>query len=309
VYDAGRPIPFRSPEAAAVRWQGRRESANVEDRRGMPGGPIAMAGGGGAIGLVILVIYLCMGGDLGALLQQAPNAPQQGPNVQVGQDQPGVDRQEDELSHFVSVVLADTEEVWHDLFRRMGHEYQDPHLVLFRDQISSACGFESAATGPFYCPGDQKVYLDLSFFDEMDRRLGAPGDFPRAYVIAHEVGHHVQNLLGVSRRVRSAQEESGPERANELSVRLELQADFLAGVWAHHAEEKWRILEEGDVEEAVNAAAAIGDDRLQRRARGYVVPESFTHGTSQQRVRWFLRGLKSGKVSDGDTFGVPYSQL
>jgi predicted metalloprotease len=219
------------------------------------------------------------------------------------------DPQERELRQFVSVVLRDTEDVWHDVFRRMGREYEDPHLVLFRDRIQSACGFSSAATGPFYCPGDHKVYIDLSFFDEMDRKLGAPGDFPRAYVIAHEVGHHVQNLLGISGQVRSQQERSDEERANRLSVRLELQADFLAGVWAHHADERWRILEDGDVEEAINAAQAIGDDRLQRRAQGYVVPEGFTHGTSQQRAKWFLRGLKSGRLSDGDTFGVDYSQL
>jgi hypothetical protein len=186
--------------------------------------------------------------------------------------------------------------------RREGQAYRKPTLVLFRDAAQSACGFQSAAVGPFYCPLDEKVYIDLTFYEDMRRRLGAPGDFAQAYVIAHEVGHHVQKLLGISDRVRAAQERVGAAEANDLSVRLELQADFLAGVWAHHAERNWQILEEGDVEEALNAAAAIGDDRLQRKSQGYVVPESFTHGTSEQRVRWFKTGFAADSIGDCDTF-------
>ena len=184
----------------------------------------------------------------------------------------------------------------------MGRTYREPKLVLFRDSVASACGFQSAAVGPFYCPSDQTVYIDLSFFEELMERHGAPGDFAQAYVIAHEVGHHVQKLMGISDKVNSAQARASKEQANDLSVRLELQADFLAGVWAHHAEKNWQILEEGDIEEALNAAAAIGDDRLQKRSQGYIVPESFTHGTSAQRVRWFTHGLKTGNVDEGDTF-------
>jgi predicted metalloprotease len=191
----------------------------------------------------------------------------------------------------------------------MGKMYREPELVLFRDRVRSACGFQSAATGPFYCPPDQHVYIDLSFFEEMKSQLGAPGDFAQAYVIAHEVGHHVQNQLGISDEVHYQQERVSKTAANELSVRLELQADFFAGVWAYHAEQNWQILEEGDVEEALNAATAIGDDRLQMKSRGLVVPESFTHGTSKQRARWFLRGLKTGDMTAGDTFDLPYDQL
>ena len=259
--------------------------------------------GGGLVTLIVIVLFLCLGGDPQLLLQQAGNAP---PPGQAGVEQ--IDPAEDELAQFTSVVLADTEEVWHDIFQQMGRDYREPRLVLFRDLVSSACGRASAATGPFYGPADAQVYIDLTFFDDMDRRLGAPGDFARAYVVAHEVGHHVQNLLGISGEVSAAQQ-SRPDQANELSVRLELQADFFAGVWAHHAEQNWQILEDGDIEEALNAANAIGDDRLQRRSQGYEVPESFTHGTSEQRKRWFVRGLRSGKMSDGDTFGIPYSEL
>ena len=285
-----------------MRWQGRRGSQNVEDRRRMGPRTVGVAGGG-LVTLIVIVLFLCLGGDPQLLLQQAGNAP---PPGQAGVEQ--IDPAEDELAQFTSVVLADTEEVWHDIFQQMGRDYREPRLVLFRDLVSSACGRASAATGPFYCPADAQVYIDLTFFDDMDRRLGAPGDFARAYVVAHEVGHHVQNLLGISGEVSAAQQ-SRPDQANELSVRLELQADFFAGVWAHHAEQNWQILEDGDIEEALNAANAIGDDRLQRRSQGYEVPESFTHGTSEQRKRWFVRGLRSGKMSDGDTFGIPYSEL
>jgi len=289
-----------SGRIAAMRWRGRRQSEHVEDRRAM-GGPVIVGGGLGGLLLILLVILL--GGNPLPLLQQMQqNAPPQaGPAA--------IDPAEDELAQFVSVVLADTEDVWTELFRAQDQQYRVPRLVLFRDQVQSACGFQSAATGPFYCPLDQRVYIDLGFYDEMRVRLGAPGDFAQAYVVAHEVGHHVQNLLGISDQVRAAQNRASREEANELSVRLELQADFFAGVWAHHAEQNWQILEEGDIEEALNAAAAIGDDRLQRRARGFVVPESFTHGTSAQRSRWFVRGLKTGDLSRGDTFSIDYADL
>jgi uncharacterized protein len=210
---------------------------------------------------------------------------------------------EEELKRFISVVLADTEDVWTGVFRQTGREYRDPKLVLFTDQVQSACGEAGSATGPFYCAGDQKVYIDLSFYGDLRERLGAPGDFAQAYVIAHEVGHHVQRLLGISDKVHSAQSRANRTEANELSVRLELQADFFAGVWANHAKNKG-LLEAGDVEEALGAASAVGDDRLQRQARGRVVPDSFTHGTSEQRVRWFRRGLDTGDINQGDTFSA-----
>ncbi|MEM9352598.1 MAG: neutral zinc metallopeptidase [Planctomycetota bacterium] len=291
-----------------MRWQGRRRSTNVEDRRGArPRGPVALGGGGGILGLLLILLVLYLGGDPRPLLQQMQN---QQPPVQQGPAPPAqVDPAEEQLAQFVSVVLADTEEVWSDLFQRLGRRYQEPRLVLFRDRVASACGFNSAAVGPFYCPGDSRVYIDLGFFDDMSRELGAPGDFAQAYVIAHEVGHHVQNQMGISGKVHQARARVSQEKYNRLSVRLELQADYFAGVWAHHAERNWQILERGDVEEALRAATAIGDDRLQKQSRGYVVPESFTHGTSQQRTRWFAAGLKSGDVQQGDTFAVAYDQL
>ncbi len=284
-----------------MRWQGRRQSENVEDRRSMRGP--AMAGGGGILGLILILVVIFLGGDPRALMEMQNNPPGQ-------QAAPAnVDPAEDQLGQFVSVVLADTEEVWGQLFGEMGKEYREPKMVLFRGSVQSACGYQSAATGPFYCPLDEHVYIDLSFYDEMKNKLGAPGDFAQAYVIAHEVGHHVQKLLGISDEVHNLQQRASKEEANELSVRLELQADFFAGVWAHHAEQNWQILEPGDVEEALNAATAIGDDRLQMEARGYVVPESFTHGTSQQRARWFSLGLKTGDMTAASTFDIPYDQL
>lgn len=286
-----------------MRWQGRRGSDNVEDRRSARG-PVMM-GGGGLVGIVLVVIVILLGGDPRALLRALVNQQQAGGGGAPAQ----VDGQEDERAEFVSVVLADTEDVWAQQFQQMGKVYRDPKLVMFRDQVQSACGFQQAATGPFYCPLDQRVYIDLSFFDEMEQGLGAGGDFAQAYVIAHEVGHHVQNLLGVSDEVHRMQSRASKEEANQLSVRLELQADFYAGVWAHHAERNWDILEEGDVEEALNAATAIGDDRLQRQSRGFVVPESFTHGTSKQRAKWFFLGLRTGDMEQGDTFSVPYDRL
>ena len=285
-----------------MRWRGRRQSENVEDRRGQ--GP-RRARIGGVFGLIVVVVVIALGGDPGAflqLLQNNPPAGQQGPRQ--------VDPAEDELAEFVGVVLRDTEDVWTDLFRAMGQRYQKPVLVLFSGQVDGACGFQTSATGPFYCPGDSNVYLDLSFFNDMARNLNAPGDFAQAYVVAHEVGHHVQNLLGISDKVHAARGRQSKEEANRMSVRLELQADFLAGVWAHHAQRRWQILEEGDVEEALRAATAIGDDRLQEQSRGVVVPESFTHGTSEQRVRWFVRGFKTGDVTFGEeTFALDYDDL
>jgi hypothetical protein len=280
-----------------MRWQTGRRSDNVEDRRGMRARPGMAVGGGGL--LAILVIATLLGADPTQLLQildqPESSAPADGRPLAPGQD-PEAD--------FVSVVLADTEDVWRQIFQRAGQRYADPTLVLFRDQVRSACGFASAAVGPFYCPADAKVYLDLAFFDELGRRFGAPGDFARAYVVAHEIGHHVQNLTGTSDEVRRRQQGRSKEDANALSVRLELQADCFAGVWAHHADVERGVLEPGDVDEALGAATAIGDDRLQRRAQGYVVPESFTHGTSAQRVDWFRRGFDSGSPTACDTFAA-----
>ena len=279
-----------------MRWQLGRRSDNIEDRRGI-GVPLGVAGGG--IGTVILILAaLFFGFDPGVLLQGNPES-QMAPGPG-----PAPSKAEDELRDFVSVVLADTEDVWEDLFRRSNREYRDPKLVLFTRAVESACGFAQTAVGPFYCPVDQKVYLDLSFFRDLRDRFGAPGDFAQAYVIAHEVGHHVQALLGISERVHTARERAGEREANALSVRLELQADCLAGVWAHHAQRARQILEAGDVEEALNAASAIGDDRLQQRSRGYVAPDSFTHGSAAQRVKWFRRGLGTGKIEQCNTFAA-----
>jgi uncharacterized protein len=285
-------------------WQGRRESENVEDRRGLSG---PMVAGGGIITLVIALIVWLMGGDPRQVMQQAPSG--SGTDVRDARTAGARGGERDEMSRFVSVVLADTEDVWHQLFRQMGREYTEPRLVLFGGRVQSACGLASSATGPFYCPGDQQVYIDLSFYRELKDRFGAPGDFAQAYVIAHEVGHHVQRLMGITQKVDSMRSRVSKAEYNRLSVRLELQADFFAGVWAHHAQKMKHILEPGDVEEALRAAAAIGDDRLQKQAQGYVVPDSFTHGTSQQRVRWFRRGFETGDVKQGDTFNVPDGQL
>jgi len=283
-----------------MRWRGRRESDNVEDRRGT-GTRLALGGGLGT--LVLVLIVLLLGGDPQTLLQIPGAGDVETPQSETGIAETG-NAAEDELAKFVSVVVADTEDVWHELFQRAGGQYREPKLVLFRGQVRSACGFADAAVGPFYCSADEKVYIDLGFYDELSRRFGAPGDFAQAYVIAHEVGHHVQNLLGVSERVHAMMERAGEAQSNELSVRMELQADFLAGVWAHHAQRMRQILEAGDVEEGLRAAAAIGDDRLQMRGKGFVVPDSFTHGTSAQRVRWFRKGLETGDMNQGNTFAV-----
>jgi len=280
-------------------WQGRRESENVEDVRGSSGGRRLVVGGG--IGTVVLVvIYLLLGGDPQALF----NSQQGGQLSQPEQ----IDSQgpHDEASKFVAVVLADTEDAWHEIFRQMGRQYEEPRLVLFTDQTRSGCGFASGASGPFYCPEDRRVYIDLGFYRLLQERLGAGGDFAQAYVIAHEVGHHVQNLLGITDRVQAMRGRVSESEYNQLSVRLELQADFLAGVWARYADRVKGVVEAGDIEEAMRAASAVGDDRLQGSSRGYVVPDSFTHGTSEQRARWFRRGYETGDVRQGDTFNAPY---
>ena len=278
-----------------MRWGAGRRSENVEDRRGMP---ISRGIVGGGIGTIILVVAaLYFGIDPTVILQQMPNGGT--PAVTTQQHQkPGADP----MADFVSVVLADTEDTWKDIFRRYGRTYQEPTLVLFTDAVQSACGLADAAVGPFYCPRDQRVYIDLRFYKDLKERFKAPGDFAQAYVIAHEVGHHVQNLLGTTEKVQAAQSRSSRVEANRLSVRVELQADCFAGVWAYHANKARKILEEGDLEEALRAASAIGDDRLQRQTRGTVVPDSFTHGTSDQRVRWFRRGIETGDLDQCNTF-------
>jgi len=287
-----------------MRWQGRRQSDNVEDRRGIPAGRLAVGGGLGTLVVVLLVAFL--GGDPQAVLQQMQPP---GANQAAGPRQ--VDPAEQPLKEFVSVVLADTEDVWRDLFqKKFGRAYQEPKLVLYTGQVESACGLGSAAMGPFYCPGDHKVYLDLSFCEEMKTKFRAPGDFAVAYVLAHEVGHHVQKLVGYSQLVDKQRGRVSKAEQNRLSVRLELQADYLAGVWAHHAERTKKILESGDADEALGAASAVGDDRLQKQGRGYVVPDSFTHGTSAQRSRWFRLGLQTGDLERAEElFKLPYEDL
>ncbi len=278
-----------------MRWQRGRRSQNVEDRRGKIGRR-AVAGGG--IGMVaIAVVAMLLGVDPSALMKlgggltgggtesTAPRSPEQ-----------------DKQADFVSVVLADTEDTWRPIFAKMGREYREPNLVLFSGSTESACGFASAAMGPFYCPGDQKLYIDLEFYDELQKKFGAPGDFAQAYVVAHEVGHHVQTLLGISEQVQKAKRGVSEIRSNEIQVRMELQADCLSGVWANHAHRTRSLLEQGDIEEGLTAAAAIGDDTLQRKAKGRVVPESFTHGSAKQRQTWFFRGLESGDLNQCDTF-------
>ncbi|MGC2627561.1 MAG: neutral zinc metallopeptidase [Candidatus Udaeobacter sp.] len=278
-------------------WQGQRESENVEDARGSGGGRLVMGGGIGTV--ILVVLYLVLGGDPQALF----NAQQQ---AQVSQPaQVNTQAPRDDASKFVAVVLADTEDAGNDVFRQMGQRYEEPRLVLFTDLIQSGCGFARGATGPFYCPQDRQVYIDLGFFRQLQERLGAGGDFAEAYVIAHEVGHHVQKLLGITDRVDAARRRLSEAESNRLSVRLELQADFLAGVWARYADRTKHVVEAGDIEEAIRAANAVGDDRLQSRSRGYVVPDSFTHGTSEQRARWFRRGYETGDLRQGDTFNAP----
>lgn len=328
-----------------VRWRGRRESDNVEDRRGesgpggfpfpmgrggrmrfpFPGGGGGKRGGGiGIIGVLVIVgLMLLFGVDPRVILQGGPQ-PSGSPDIQMPdlrlpggtkpsqtprtgggpQAQAPKSTSRDELAKYVSVVLADTEDVWQNLFKQLGQQYHEPKLVLFSGGVRSGCGVGMAAMGPFYCPLDQKLYIDLSFYREMKSRFGASGDFAQAYVIAHEVGHHVQTLLGISEKVQRAKSRMSQRQGNALQVRMELQADCLAGVWAHRADRAKQILEPGDVEEGLNAASAIGDDNIQRRTQGHVVPDGFTHGTSEQRVRWFKRGLDSGDIQQCDTFNA-----
>ncbi|WP_417367879.1 neutral zinc metallopeptidase [Flavobacterium beibuense] len=281
-----------------MKWKGRRESDNVDDRRSMSGGKIAA--GGGVIAIVIILINLFMGGDNSAVLNEINNQLQQQTTTE---ETVPLSPQDEEMGRMVRVILADTEGVWHKIFEENGLVYEEPKLVLFRNSVQTACGGASSASGPFYCPLDKKVYMDLSFFDELQSRFGAQGgDFAIAYVIAHEVGHHVQTLMGTSAKVRQMQQQLNQADANKLSVALELQADFYAGLWAHYNEEMNQMLEEGDIEEALSAAHAVGDDAIQKRAQGHVVPDSFTHGTSAQRVYWFKKGLNTGQFNAGTTF-------
>jgi len=277
-----------------MRWKGRKESSNVEDRRSISAGGKGLVGGGiGTIAIVLVVLLL--GGDPTSILQNVQLDEQTTNYTETAEDK--------ELSQFVSVVLAETENVWHAIFKENGSTYREPKLVFFSGQVQSACGVAGASTGPFYCPGDEKLYIDLSFFEELQKRFKAPGDFAMAYVIAHEVGHHIQNLTGVMDKMNDLRSRLSEEEYNKYSVRLELQADFYAGIWAHYTEQQ-NLLESGDLEEALNAASAVGDDNIQKQAQGYVVPESFTHGTSAQRKKWFYKGFTSGDISQGDTFGA-----
>ena len=296
-----------------MRWKGGRRSSNIEDQRsdsggfGRSGGGFRIGGGKkkGGIGIIVIaVIVLIMGGDPSTILNMLlggggasiPTQTQQIPNSR------STPAPNDEMADFVSVVLADTEDTWIPLFQQMGKQYQQPRLVLFRNSVRSACGLAQSAMGPFYCPADQKVYIDLSFYDELKHAFGAPGDFAQAYVIAHEVGHHVQQQFGILQKVHQIQQGMPKVQANALLVKLELQADCLAGIWAHHANRVRQVVEPGDIDEAMNAASKIGDDAIQKRSQGYVVPDSFTHGTSAQRVKWFREGFGSGQVESCNTF-------
>lgn len=286
-----------------MRWRDGRRSDNVEDQRGMQVPRGAKIGGIGGIGVIVLVLLgLFLGIDPSVIFEMGTQV--QSPQVTEQRGSPGGIPAQDDLKEFVAVVLAETEDVWHDVFAQSGSAYKAPKLVLFSQAVNSACGFAQAAVGPFYCPLDQKVYLDLSFFDDLHKRFSASGDFAQAYVIAHEVGHHVQTLLGITQKVDDQRRRSGTAEANNLSVRLELQADCLSGIWAHRAHKSHQILEPGDIEEALNAASAIGDDRIQRRTQGYVVPDAFTHGSSEQRGRWFRRGLDQGDLRACNTFAT-----
>ena len=283
-----------------MKWKGRRTSSNVEDRRSSGSSSMGGIGGkgimGGGLGIIIIIIISLLGGDVGSILNPGIVNPGDTPTIQGTQE-------EDDLKNFVSVVLADTEDAWTEIFAENNMTYQKPTLVIFSGSVHSGCGTAGSSTGPFYCPADNKLYIDLSFYQDLSQRFGAPGDFAMAYVIAHEVGHHVQTLLGISQQVQKIMSQVSQTEANKYLVMLELQADYLAGVWANHAKGQG-YLEEGDLEEALNAANAIGDDRLQKNAQGYVVPDSFTHGTSAQRMKWFKLGFQYGDLSHGDTFNA-----
>jgi predicted metalloprotease len=279
-----------------MQWQGRRESSNVDDRRGITGGQVAV--GGGVIGVIFLLVnFLLGGGDVSQLEELQPQPPQQ----EMTAEQKAAD---DKEASFVKVVLADTEDVWTKIFGDMGRSYSKPTLVLFRGATTSGCGNASSASGPFYCPADQDVYIDLSFAEDLNQRFNASGDFAMAYVVAHEVGHHVQNLLGISQKVERIRQQGNETQYNKYSVRLELQADFYAGMWAHYDQKMKNVIVPNDIDEALNAANAIGDDRLQREATGTVMPDAFTHGTSAQRMYWFKKGYETGDMNQGDTFSA-----
>lgn len=283
-----------------MKWTGRRESSNVDDRRGISGGKIAA--GGGIAGLVIYLLYTLLSGnniDPSQIQQQLSEQ-----QNQTSQLTPEEQKADDERASFVKVVLAETEDVWNKIFSENGQQYSEPALVLFRGVVESACGNASAASGPFYCPGDNKLYIDLSFYQDLQYKLNAPGDFPMAYVVAHEVGHHIQNLNGTADKINRMRQKLSETEFNKYSVMMELQADFYAGVWAHHTQKMKNILEPGDIDEALNAASAIGDDRLQQQSSGRVVPDAFTHGTSAQRVFWFKKGYETGDIKQGDTFNA-----
>ncbi len=286
-----------------MRWKDERRSDNVEDQRSIQPAGIAIGGGIGTLILALVAIYF--GADPRAVLNVLQNQQQNAPGVPQKQAGGPVDPAEEERVDFVKAILGSTEDVWHDLFKQMDLTYQEPKLDLFTGRVNSACGLASSAVGPFYCPGDEKVYIDLSFYKQLKDQFKAPGEFAEAYVIAHEIGHHVQNLLGISEKVHAQQERASKVDANKLSVMLELQADFLAGVWANHAQSSRKILEPNDIEDGLRAAAAIGDDKLQLESQGYVRPDSFTHGSSEQRVRWFRKGFKTGDIKQGDTFSAP----
>ncbi len=281
-----------------MKWRGRRESSNVDDRRGMSGGGLAV--GGGVVGLIIYLLYSFLGGS-----GEPPVVPDlNGGTTNNAQSKQRL-KQEEELTSFVKVTLAETEDVWGQLFAQNGQRYIEPSLVLYWDKTESACGYGTAASGPFYCPADNQLYIDLSFYEEMQSKLGAGGDFALAYVLAHEVGHHIQNLNGTAEKLQQMRDRVSEAEFNKYSVKMELQADFLAGVWAHHAQQTKGILDEGDIDEALNAANAIGDDRLQKNTTGTVVPDAFTHGTSAQRMHWFRKGFQTGDIRQGDTFSDP----
>ncbi|WP_409272659.1 neutral zinc metallopeptidase [Neobacillus sp. SCS-31] len=281
-----------------MQWKGRQGSSNVEDRRGKGGGGMLMGGGIGGI-VLVLIMTLLGGGNIGDVFNNLG-----GGGTGLESPPPYQETAEEkELAQFVSVVLADTEQAWTEIFKEEGMEYREPTLVLYSGTVQSACGVAGSAVGPFYCPGDEKLYIDLSFYRELQDKFQAPGDFAMAYVIAHEVGHHVQTLLGTSEKMASLRQRLSEKEYNKYQVRMELQADYFAGVWANRAE-NLNLLEEGDLEEALNAASAVGDDTIQKRSQGYVVPESFTHGTSEQRKRWFYKGFKTGTIEGGDTFNA-----
>ncbi len=285
-----------------MKWTGRRESSNVDDRRGLSGGKLAA--GGGVAGVVIYLLYtLLSGGNIDPAQVQKQLSEQTNQSSQ--QLSPQEQAADDERAKFVKVIVAETEDVWNKIFAESGSQYAEPVLVLYRDAVASACGKASSASGPFYCPGDNKMYIDLSFYQELQDKLNAPGDFAMAYVIAHEVGHHIQNLMGTADKVNRLRQQLSETEFNRYSVMLELQADFYAGVWANHAQKMKNILDPGDIDEALNAANAIGDDRLQRQSTGQVMPDAFTHGTSAQRMYWFKKGYETGDIKQGDTFNDP----